>query len=128
MKHELTASRLSYALSVAGLKPVELSEKTGVSQASISQYLSGAHAPSSKSCSEMAKILGCSPAWLIGYDVPMFEKKPEDYVDDMIKTARDSALARAMNAFKQIPPEEHERAIAMLQLFSTKEEAKAVNN
>lgn len=37
----LTATRLRIALGRAGIKQVELSEKTGIPKSAISQYLSG---------------------------------------------------------------------------------------
>lgn len=70
MKHEITAQRLQIALNNLKMLPVELSERSGVSQASISQYLNGSHAPSNISSGKMAAVLGCSPVWLMGFDVP----------------------------------------------------------
>ena len=69
MKHELTAKRLREALDSAGIIPADLSTRSGVSQSSISQYLSGSHAPSNVSSGKMAEILHCSPVWLMGFDV-----------------------------------------------------------
>lgn len=70
MKHPATAERLRQAIERAGIIPAELSVKSGVSQASISQYLSGSHAPSNISSGKMAAVLRCSPVWLMGFDVP----------------------------------------------------------
>jgi len=74
MKHEITAKRLRSALENANLRAIELSERSGVSQSSISQYLAGSHAPSNISSGKMAKVLGCDPVWLMGFDVSI-EKK-----------------------------------------------------
>lgn len=74
MKNPITAKRLSLALSNLNMKPQELANRSGVSKASISQYLSGSHAPSNISSGKMAKILDVDPVWLMGFDVPM--KKP----------------------------------------------------
>lgn len=69
MKHEVTAKRLRAALDAANMIPAVLSERSGVSQSSISQYLSGSHAPSNVSSGKMAEILKCNPVWLMGFDV-----------------------------------------------------------
>ena len=45
MKNELTAKRLQAALTDANISQQELAEKSGVSKASISQYMNGSHAP-----------------------------------------------------------------------------------
>ncbi|MFR4336894.1 MAG: helix-turn-helix domain-containing protein [Lachnospira pectinoschiza] len=46
MKNEITAKRLQIALSNKNMKPQELCEASGVSKASISQYINGSHCPS----------------------------------------------------------------------------------
>ncbi|GEM_PF-6873700 len=78
MKHELTARRLNEALNEAGLTPQELSRKSGVGKASISQYRNGTHKPGDKSAGKMGKVLNVEPLWLMGYDAP---KHTEDYGD-----------------------------------------------
>lgn len=71
MKNPITAHRLSTALSNASMIPQELANASGVSKASISQYLNGSHSPSNISSGKMAKILNVNPVWLMGFDVPM---------------------------------------------------------
>lgn len=71
MKNEITAKRLSLALSNANMKPHELADKSGVSKSSISQYVNGSHAPSNISSGKMASILKVNALWLMGFDVPM---------------------------------------------------------
>lgn len=71
MKNLITAHRLSTALSNANMIPQELANASGVSKASISQYLNGSHSPSNISSGKMAKILNVNPVWLMGFDVPM---------------------------------------------------------
>ena len=76
MKNEITAKRLTLALSNANMKSQELADKSGVSKASISQYVNGSHAPSNISSGKIAPILGVNPLWLMGFDVPM--ESPSD--------------------------------------------------
>lgn len=71
MKYELTAKRLKTALDKYSMKPQELSEKSGVSKASISQYINGSHTPSNISSGKIATVLNVNPLWLMGFDVPM---------------------------------------------------------
>lgn len=77
MKNEITAKRLSLALSNANMKPQELADKSGVSKSSISQYVNGSHSPSNISSGKMAPILNVNPLWLMGFDVPMMEEMDE---------------------------------------------------
>lgn len=73
MKNEETAKRLKKALELKGMIAKELSEKSGVNKASISQYINGTHAPSNFSAAKMANVLEVSPVWLMGFDVPMID-------------------------------------------------------
>ena len=70
MKNAETARRLQDALDRKGMTAAELAKKSGVSKASISQYLNGSHAPSNISSAKMAKILGVNALWLMGFELP----------------------------------------------------------
>ena len=70
MKNTLTANRLNEALHDANMTAQELSNKSGVSKHSISQYRNGAYKPSNISSGAMGKVLGVNPLWLMGFDVP----------------------------------------------------------
>lgn len=70
-QYQETAARLRSALDRAGLRAQDLANQSGIGKSSISQYLSGSHAPSNKSAGRMADVLGVNPVWLMGFDVPM---------------------------------------------------------
>lgn len=70
MKNKETARRLQEALDRKGITPSELAKKSGVSKASISQYLNGSHAPSNISSAKMANVLHVNALWLMGFDLP----------------------------------------------------------
>lgn len=78
MKNEITAKRLRLALENKKISCAELSEKTGISKASISQYYNGIYSPTNIKSSLMAKILDVSPMWLMGFDVPMRQNDYEN--------------------------------------------------
>lgn len=73
MKHKLTADRLNEALNEANMTAQELSKKSGVNKASISQYRHGTYKPSNISSGKMGEVLGVNPLWLMGYDVDKYE-------------------------------------------------------
>lgn len=79
-------NRLEQALSYADMKPADLARKTGISEATISQYRSGYSKPKNDRLAIIAEALGVRPEWLIGFDVPMAEKEtaqiPEGYYLD----------------------------------------------
>lgn len=76
MKHQVTAQRLKDALAKNNMKAVELADRSGVSKASVSQYVNGSHKPSNVSAELMAEVLGVAPLWLMGFDVPQNPKAP----------------------------------------------------
>lgn len=71
IKLEKVSKRLNEALYKRNIRPVELSEKTGISKASISQYCSGVVEPKQDRIDIISNALNVNPAWLCGFDVPM---------------------------------------------------------
>ena len=69
MKNQITAQRLREALNESGLRQEDLANASGVSKASISQYINGSHTPSNISSGKIASVLGVNPLWLMGFDV-----------------------------------------------------------
>lgn len=63
--------RLIEAMEKNNMKAIDLSEKTGISKARISQYVNGVYIPKSRSTLAIAKALNVSETWLMGLDVPM---------------------------------------------------------
>ena len=75
MKNEITALRLLEAMKEIGITQRELSERAGIKEASVSQYINGSHAPSNLSAGKMAKVLHVNPVWLMGFDVPKYVRE-----------------------------------------------------
>lgn len=75
---EKICKRLNEAIKLRNLKPIDLSNKTGIDKGSISSYLSGRYLPKSKNIYKMAKALNVNPSWLLGYDVPMEPENSKD--------------------------------------------------
>ena len=72
--YDVTAKRLRKAIGKAGISACELARRSGVSKYSISQYTNAKHSPSNHTAYAMAQVLDVSPAWLMGFDVPMNEE------------------------------------------------------
>lgn len=65
------ANRLKTAIRIRDIKPVELSEKTGIDKSKISSYMSGRYKAKQDGVYLLAKALDVNEAWLMGLDVPM---------------------------------------------------------
>lgn len=76
--------RIMEVLQAKDMTASELAAKSGIGKGSISKYLKGTVVPKQSAIGAMARALGVSPAWLLGYDVPMltseidFNKLSED--------------------------------------------------
>lgn len=73
--------RLQKALNAQNMKPIDLSMRTGLSEATISQYRSGYSKPKSGRLVLIADALGVDPAWLMGLNVPMIPYVPHYDLD-----------------------------------------------
>ena len=71
MKVATFAERLNQALEIRDIKAADLARSTEVPEASISCYRKGQYEAKQNRVYEFARVLHVSPAWLMGYDVPM---------------------------------------------------------
>lgn len=71
MMNEKFSTRLARVLSKKGIKPIELSNKTGLPKSGISQYLKDVCVPKNKNILKIAEALNVNPLYLEGYNVPM---------------------------------------------------------
>lgn len=68
--------RIKEGLMMAGMTQQELSIKTGIPKASISQYISGYAKPKSDRIFKIASALRVSESWLLGFDVSLNSSAP----------------------------------------------------
>lgn len=73
-------NRLNKAIVLREIKPIELSEKTGIDKSKISSYMSGRYKAKQDGVYLLAQALDVDEIWLMGYDVPMERKKDESNV------------------------------------------------
>ena len=78
------SERLKIALENKGMKPSVLAYRVNVHRSYVSNWLSGKYKANSEKQLEIAKILGVSPAWLAGHDVPMQEEQEKSALDEEI--------------------------------------------
>lgn len=77
------SSRLRYAMQYSGVRATDLSELTGISRATISEYMSGRYVPKQRNLGRLAKVLHVQPTFLMGLtefsqaEKPSFAEKPE---------------------------------------------------
>ena len=75
------SERLRLAMETKKMKQSQLALYTGIDKSVISCYLSERYEPKQENLFSLAKVLGVSPAWLAGHDVPMQEKPKKSPID-----------------------------------------------
>lgn len=70
--------RFNLALELRKISPAELSRKTGIDEAAISNYRNGKYKAKQDKLYLISQALRVSPVWLMGYDVPMVDKVTSD--------------------------------------------------
>lgn len=65
------ANRLKKAMDIRNMKAIELSEKSGISKSSLSEYISGKYEAKQNGIYLLSRALDVSEAWLMGLNVPM---------------------------------------------------------
>ena len=70
--------RLNEAMKLRGLNITEFAALCGLNKSTVSRYLSGTCIPRTPQIGSMAKALGVSPTWILGYDVTMDGKELAD--------------------------------------------------
>ena len=103
--------RLQKSLSAARMTAKELSEKTGISEANISNYINGKYVAKQDKCFLIAKALNVDPGWLMTGDEPRRE---------IISTTVSTTEAKIISGgIDKMPPEKREQALKVLQaIFS----------
>lgn len=109
-------NRLLKALMINNMSQAELARRSGVDKGSISRYLQGKFSPKQGAVYSMARVLGVSPAWLIGEDVPMKPTNPDNILN---------ASSELTVIIEQLSPADKEtlKAIAETLLNKAKKEA-----
>lgn len=95
------SERLRTSMDAANMKAVELHELTGISKASISEYLSGSYEPKQRNIFKIAQALNVSPSYLMGVsDTPQSPAPASDELPDL--TPKDEReITRMMDDMKE---------------------------
>lgn len=110
-KTALLKDRLREALADNNMKPIELSEKTGIPKSMVSYYLAGKSQPKADRVYQLSRVLGVDEAWLMGYDVPRTrtpEQKKNDALVDVVKQLRkDPEFFDVVSMLAELPADQY---------------------
>lgn len=97
--------RLVEAMNLRNLSAAELSRKSGLSKAQISQYVNGIYEAKQDALYKLAKTLNVSEAWLMGHDAPMRHITREEQLCDLVEDLTDEQFEKVMAFVKFIKTE-----------------------
>ena len=109
---QITAKRIRMALDERAINQQTLADLSGVSKASISQYIHGRNIPSSHNASAMSAILGVRPEWLMGFG------------NDNIEEFVDPTYHQIMTLWKELTYEQRENIVHTAYMFAKINEGK----
>ena len=115
-----TAERLREAMATAGVNQTDLAESTGLSNSSISRYLSGQMEPKPKAIALLARALNVTEMWLWGYAVPqerpLEQKKNDDRAKVIARLRSDPDFNELVTQLDKLPADQY---ASIKQLIST---------
>lgn len=110
--------RLKTMMDQKGMKPIELSTKSGISKSAISQYLAGLYTPKQDNVYKLALALDVSPSYLMGLE-------PHDESASGTGPEREELRAAARRIEAQFSPADAKAINSLLDvLLSQKENQK----
>lgn len=71
------ANRLNKIMTIRNIKPIELSNKTGIAKSQISHWLAGTYKAKQDSLTILAEFFDVDETWLMGFDVPMKSERKQ---------------------------------------------------
>lgn len=103
--------RLQKSIAAAGITASELSEKTGISEANISNYINGKYIAKQDKCFLLARALNVDPGWLMTGDEPKKAEMKLNLFGAQPQTDEARILAKGID---KLDPEERARALAVV--------------
>lgn len=111
---ESCASRIRQGLKAKDMTQADLCRATGIPKSAMSQYCNGGLVPRQDRTFLIARALGVSEAWLMGFDVPM--ERNEDKKSLPATPSEEAALDHSLiTKLVALTPEEQEKVVAFVQ-------------
>jgi transcriptional regulator with XRE-family HTH domain len=88
--------RLNDAITKADMTQAELSMRTGISEAAISNYRKGKYEPKHKQIYLLAVALNVSPSWLMGFDIDENEDRLDQALTSLWSSLTDEQKSQAL--------------------------------
>lgn len=108
MKASNSKERLKEMMIALELKPADICRRSGLQKSALSNYINGTREPRQDQISLICDPFGINPAWLMGYDVPMYIAE----APTSTPAAPSGYEAQLLESFRQLNSEGQQKAIA----------------
>jgi transcriptional regulator with XRE-family HTH domain len=96
MKYPEIARRFTEILNEKGWRAQELADRSGMTKAAISHYVNGKRCPTNKTATELGRVLGVNPLWLMD----LSEQKT---APDVIRIPEGGGAFEIFDSFRDLP-------------------------
>jgi len=83
------SNRLNKIMNIRNIKPIELSNKTGIAKSQISHWLAGTYKAKQDSLTILAEFFDVDETWLMGFDVPMKSERKKLSQEEELELLKD---------------------------------------
>lgn len=109
--------RIKELMNYYNINQTELCKRTGIQKSALSNYLNGDREPRQKQVSLLADPFNVNPAWLMGYDVPMFLNEVnanEAYEHLLVLYERNIKIKELIDLYLNVPADIQDAVVNLL--------------
>lgn len=110
-------NRIKKGMQARNMQAIDICNATGISKASMSQYINGVVQPKNDRVYSIAKALDVSEAWLLGYDVCM-DRENKLSIDNAHLVAQirnDTRMTEALKKYFLLSDSEKDKILSVLE-------------
>ena len=111
-----TSERLRQWMTENNIRQQDIIDRTGISSANISYYVSGKREPKADKIGLIAKAFNVDPAWLMGFDV-----EKEDEPTPAERAAKAPHIIKYVEKIAALTPEKQRQVYAFIDFLDDKE-------
>lgn len=127
MKISNSSTRLKELMNILEITQADICKKTGLTKSVVSMYVNGYREPRQDKISQISDAYNLDPAWLMGYEVPMYKRDitvdytlvTERYNSTVAETLnevkKDETLQKVVNLYQKLSPERKQAILNLIE-------------
>ena len=118
MKNSDSQHRLIEMLDYFHITQQDMAERTKINKSVLSLYFNGKRLPRQDKIGIIAEAYGVNPAWLMGYDAPMFLNVDYTMMETYLDTEQGELIHNIIMEIEQMPKNRLQHLLAYIKLLS----------